>query len=170
MASRPFRATDRDACLAVFDSNVPDFLSAGERDEFAADLELAASGANPFLVLTRAGSVVACGGLWLGPDRAQAALSWGMVSRPFHRQGLGTRLVRDRLAMARALPGLQRLTLATSQHTRAFYEGFGFALVGITPDGFGPGLDRCDMILRLWRRLPWQLDVALSPMRGNIIR
>lgn len=149
VASRPFRATDRAACLAVFDSNVPDFLAAGERADFSADLDVAARGDTPYLVLTRAGGIVACGGLWLGPDGAEAALSWGMVARPFHRQGLGTRLLRERLALARTLPGLQRLTLATSQHTRAFYEGFGFQPVGITPEGLGPGLDRCDMILRL---------------------
>ena len=62
---------------------------------------------------------------------------------------LQARLTEARLALARTLPGVERLILSTSQHTQGFYAGFGFAVTAHTPDGFGPGLDRVDMALLL---------------------
>jgi len=41
------------------------------------------------------------------------------------------------------------VVIETSQHTRGFYEGLGFRLTALVPDGFGPGIDRCDMVLTL---------------------
>lgn len=135
------------ACLAIFDGNVPDYFAAAERAEFVAFLTGLAVGA-PYLVLVRDGQVVACGGLEIEPG-GRATLSWGMVDRAVQARGLGTRLTQARLAMARATPGVTELTLATSQHTQGFYARFGFVTTEVTPDGFGPCLDRWDMILRL---------------------
>jgi len=72
-----------------------------------------------------------------------------MVDKAHHAQKLGTHLTQARLALARAAPGINEVLLATSQHTHGFYEGFGFTAANITADGFAPGLDRWDMILRL---------------------
>lgn len=147
--SRPYMAADRAACLAIFDGNVPAYFAPEERAAFADHLDgLPAVGA-PYLVLEDRGAVVGCSGLSFAAQGTHASLSWGMVDRTRHGGGLGTRLLLARLAMARATPGLTELVLETSQHTRRFYERFGFAVLAVTPDGFGPGLDRCDMILRL---------------------
>jgi len=147
--SRPYLPGDLSACLAIFDSNVPTFFAPAERDEFRAFLGGIDAGDRPYLVLTRAGVVIACGGLVVGADRHRAGLAWGMVDRAFHGRGLGTCLTQARLELARAIPDLAELTLATSQHTRGFYEGFGFVATKVTPDGFAAGLDRWDMTLRL---------------------
>lgn len=147
--SRPYLGRDLADCLALFDSNLPKFFAPEERDEFEADLSALPLPASPFLVLTLAEKVVACGGLTLGPGADEASLSWGMVDRTLQGQGLGTRLVTERLALVRGQPALKRLHLSTSQHTRGFYEGFGFAVTRIIENGYGPGIDRCDMVLRL---------------------
>lgn len=144
--SRRCGGADRAACLGVFDSNVPTFFAPQERAEFSRFLDACDRGA-PYLVLVHNGAVVACGGLEIAAH--SASLSWGMVDRACHGQGLGTQLTKARLALARSLPDLAEVVLATSQHTRGFYEGFGFAVARVTPDGFGPGLDRWDMRLSL---------------------
>jgi len=147
--SRRYRPGDRTACLAIFDSNTPPFFAPEERAEFGRFLETLERAGWPYLVLTRAGRVVACGGLIVEAEPSRASFTWGMVDRAHHGQGLGTRLTQARLALARELPGIAELVLATSQHSRGFYEGIGFTAQCLTPDGFGPGLDRWDMILRL---------------------
>jgi GNAT superfamily N-acetyltransferase len=147
--TRPYAPTDLAACLAVFDGNVPDFFSPAEREEFRAHLLALPDAAPAYLVLTHAGAVVACGGVTAGDKQGDARLVWGMVARDWHGRGLGRRLLRERLAVGRSLSGLRTVSLSTSQHTRGFYEGEGFVLTRVVADGFGAGLDQCDMVLTL---------------------
>lgn len=147
--SRPCRPDDISACLAVFDSNVPTFFAPRERAEFCDYLGGIDARNAPYLVLTHNGSVIACGGLINETGKRQARLAWGMVDRALHGQGVGTRLMQARLALARATPGITELGLETSQHTHGFYAGFGFTVSKITPDGIASGLDRWEMTLRL---------------------
>ncbi|MCY1125993.1 GNAT family N-acetyltransferase [Frigidibacter sp. RF13] len=147
--SRAYEPSDFDRCLSIFDGNLPDFFDPTERAEFIQFLHDTATWAAPYLVLEFDGLVIACGGLERAPGSRCAGLSWGMVDRPLHGTGLGTQLTEARLALARALPGIDEVILSTSQHTRGFYERFGFAVTQITRDGFGQGLDRCDMRLSL---------------------
>jgi predicted GNAT family N-acyltransferase len=143
---RPYGAGDRGACLGLFDSNVPRFFSASERDDFAVYLD-APSG--PYLVLERAGQIVACGGHASEADGTTGALCWGMADGALHGTGLGRRLTEARIEAARQTPGLTALRLSTSQHTEGFYRRYGFQTVRLTPDGFGPGLDEHEMRLEL---------------------
>jgi ribosomal protein S18 acetylase RimI-like enzyme len=130
--------SDLEACLTLFDSNVPDYFHTGERAEFEAFLrELP----GPYLVLRNDdGEVVACGG-WAVGDGGVADLCWGMVRGDLHGRGWGRRLTRARLNGIDANGGVRAVELRTSQHTDGFYAGFGFRVVETKPDGFGPGLD-----------------------------
>lgn len=143
---REYHATDLAAALAIFDSNIPDFFTAGERDAFE-DFLLNLPG--PYFVVECVDKVVACGGYALVPDEHRADLCWGMVDRRVHGQGIGRFLTELRLEAARRDPRVRRVILNTSQHTRAFYEKLGFVTESVTRDGFAPGLDRCDMLLQL---------------------
>lgn len=53
-----------------------------------------------------------------------------------------------RLARLQAL-GVTRAVLDTSQFTAPFYARLGFQEVRRTPNGYGPGLDRVDMVVDL---------------------
>jgi len=139
---RSFDRGDREACLALFDSNVPDFFHEGERPEFEAFLD---DLPGPYLVLLRDGAIVACGGYALH-DRATAAdLCWGIVRRDLHGRGFGRELTEGRIARAVADPRVTEIALKTSQHTVGFYERLGFVTLSVEIDGYGPGLDRCEM-------------------------
>ncbi|WP_290689762.1 MULTISPECIES: GNAT family N-acetyltransferase [unclassified Haematobacter] len=150
IAVRHWLPTDTAACLAIFDSNVPGFFAPSERDAFETHLRTMEPAT--YLVLLSDERVLACGGLSVDAEAHRAILTWGMVDRAAHRRGLGGKLTEARLALARRLPGITEVALATSQHTRAFYERFGFIAAAVTPDGFGDGLDRWDMVLRLQDR------------------
>lgn len=147
---RAFAPADRAACLALFDSNVPEFFAPHERAEFEQWL----NDPGEYFVLEDGGKVVACGGVWLDPARPQrsAGLSWGMVARDVHRRGYGSRLLAFRLARLWAL-GAAEVHLDTSQHSAPFFARHGFQEVRRVADGFGPGLDRVDMRARPGNRL-----------------
>lgn len=147
MRVRDYTTADRDACLAVFDSNVPAYFVPPEREQFAAFLDALPG---PYLVVEdEDGTVLGCGGYVVAPGTTTADLCWGMVRMERHGTGLGRLLFDARLARVRADAGVQAVALNTSQHTAGFYERRGFRTELVTPDGYAPGLDRCDMRLVL---------------------
>lgn len=147
---RRYTPADRDACLAIFDTNVPRYFISSEREPFRAFLE---SLPGPYLVLTDAsGAIVACGGHAANPDEpGRADLCWGMVRQDRHRRGYGRTLIHARIDAAKRDPSVRIIALNTSQHTTGFYERFGFRETAREPDGYGPGLDRCEMRLEVKR-------------------
>jgi len=94
--TRPFDVTDRDACLAIFDSNVPAFFDHEERFGYERFLEERADSCG-YLVIERDGKLVGCGGVVVEADRETASLCWGMVENGSHRSGLGRVLTNARL-------------------------------------------------------------------------
>jgi predicted GNAT family N-acyltransferase len=145
---RDYRTTDRNGCLAVFDSNVPAFFLVDERDGFAHFLDQVGP-ESAYQVIERDGRIVGCGGHAVEPDGMTASLCWGMIDKMLHRQGLGRLLTQARVDAAGRTSGVKQVRLDTSQHTTAFYARFGFKTVTVTPDGYGDGLDQCEMILIL---------------------
>lgn len=145
---RTYGAADRRACLALFDGNVPRFFSVAERQDFMSflDEEVAACS---YQVIERSNRVIACGGYTVDMQSETACLCWGMVARELHGTGVGSVLTAVRLRAARSTPGVTQVRIDTSQHTQGFYRRFGFTADKIVPDGYGPGLDRWDMLLRL---------------------
>ena len=125
---------------------MPRYFAPCERQDFANYL-LHPDRGDDYLVIEHNGDIVACGGLALD-NETTAALCWGMVDGTRHRQGFGSLLSHARLAQARTL-GARRVVLSTSQHTQGFYAGLGFAVIGVVPDGHGPGLDAVEMALEL---------------------
>ncbi|MPY65186.1 GNAT family N-acetyltransferase [Deinococcus sp. SDU3-2] len=152
MSIRPFQPEDRAACLALFDSNMPEFFLPHERAEFGQWLgqPFDSGEYGEYFVLEHRGQVMACGGVWLDPQNSgrPAGLSWGMVARKAHRRGYGSALLQFRLKRLRAL-GATEIHLDTSQHSAPFFARSGFREVRRVPDGYGPGLDRVDMVARL---------------------
>lgn len=146
---RDYQPEDRTACLDLFDGNMPRYFAPSEREEFDQFLTTLDQSATPYQVLLHEGEVVGCGGISCDPATRSALMIWGMVSQDLHGQGLGTKLAEARLARARTDPAIDEVRLATSQHVTGFYERFGFATTAVTPDGFGPGIDRVDMVLKL---------------------
>ena len=145
---RPYDLSDKSACLAIFDSNCPEFLDPSERSDYEEFLEKHAA-AKGYLVIEHSGEIVASGGIAFYPDDDTGWFCWGLVTRDRHRQGLGRLLTSARIELAQKTDGVTRLELDTSQKTKAFYESFGFVTKLVTKNGYGSGLDRYDMELSL---------------------
>ncbi|HEY1078361.1 MAG TPA: GNAT family N-acetyltransferase [Fontimonas sp.] len=147
MQVRDFQSADTAACLEVFRSNVPKFFLHSEYSGFQSFL---GNLPGPYLVIVDGTSrIVACGGLALSQQSRTADLCWGMVLQSEHRRGIGDLLLGERIKRASMLAEIDSIRLDTSQHTVGFYERQGFAVVSTEPDGYGPGLDRCEMKLTM---------------------
>lgn len=148
--SREYEPADFDRCLGVFDTNVPEFFLPEERQEYGAFLE--ALPGPYFVLLNESHTIIGSGGYAIKPSTGTADLCWGMVRRELHGQGLGRALTTLRLERIVQEPEVREVAMHTSQHTEAFYKVLGFRTIEIRADGYGPGLDRCEMRLTIPRK------------------
>ena len=140
MDVRPYLPADRDACLAVFDSNAPDFFQSHERRDF----ELFLNGQDcSYFVLDHDSAIIGCGGYFITEEKSLARLVWGMVRRDWRRQGLGRFLLLFRLREITKAGGVQMVRLDAPQHSAPFFESQGFKVTHIA------GGDRVEMVMKL---------------------
>lgn len=155
MNFRSYQPTDRDACTQIFLSNCPKYFDVSERvfwDRWldaldTGEVAYAHSSNDLYDVLEVNGEMVGCGGFYVRVDDNQVAFAWGMVHNKHHKKGYGKALYLHRLARIKSLYPSFGIVLNTSQHTVGFFETFGFQTTEITLNGYGPGLDRYDMVL-----------------------
>ncbi|MBC9929106.1 GNAT family N-acetyltransferase [Chitinophaga qingshengii] len=152
MIIRPYTAADKPACLAAFRSNMPKFFAPGELTDFDTWLEEQGkrdlSDRNEcYYVLALNNEIIGCGGYYIRGN-GTAIMTWGLLHQQYHKQGWGKKLLLHRVAVIREICPSCTIQLDTSQHSAPFFEKLGFEVTKITPDFFGPGLDRYDMELR----------------------
>lgn len=156
---RAFRADDTASCLAILDSNVPEYFLAADRhdvEKFLGDLENL--GVRYFVVEDSA-KLVAAGGVAV--REGMARMCWGMVDRALHRRGFGTLLLLVRL-LEGARMGATHASLETIPATTAFFERRGFAITGGHDDYYAPGMHRRDMTLALDEETIGRLEAELA--------
>lgn len=125
-------------CIAVFDSNVPEYFNATERPAFLAFLQSSdflpprlrgsGSAAGYLHVIESAGAIVGCGGWYL--DGTTANLSWGMVARLHHGKGFGRFLLQQRVKSIRADGRAATIRVRTTASIQGFFEHAGFRRLG----------------------------------------
>jgi GNAT superfamily N-acetyltransferase len=137
--------TIRQSCLQVLHGNTPEFFVLKDRDDFSRFLD---NLPGPYFVIEDRGLIVACGG-WAMDAEEVAALTWGMVRRDLHRQGIGRDLLHYRLKAIRADGRAKVVRLRTVPLVQEFFARQGFDVVDVVPNGYGAGLDRVTMALQL---------------------
>lgn len=150
MKLRDYRPSDKAACLAIFDSNLPEYFAKHERLDFEEFLD--APTCTYFVIEsdTDPRAIIACGGYHYDAETHKAIMCWGMVTRAHHKTGVGKALLVGRLTkLCAASNGQAVLTLNTSQYTYGFFEKFGFVITRIVEHGLAPGLHEYDMELRM---------------------
>lgn len=154
MLIRPYTPDDRLSCIAIFNSNCPTYLDPAEINGLEnwlnghdkREIVHKNSAADFFYMIENNDMIIACGGFYIVKDKSQANMTWGMVNNLYHKQGYGKLLFQYRVAQIKKLFPTHSIVLDTSQHTYPFFEQFGFTITNITPNAYGPGLDRFDMI------------------------
>ena len=138
---RAYRNGDRDACLQMFDENCPEFFAPNEREDYAAFL---AGAEGEYTIVLDSGRIA--GAFGLAPHGDALALRWILFARAMQGRGLGAAV------MSRALEAMRTrsvtvLHIAASHKSAPFFARFGAQPVTTTADGWGPGMDRVDMVL-----------------------
>ena len=141
----PYSGQHRTDCVAIFDSNLPEYVADYERELFTSFVD---KGACPYFVVeATGGEIIACGGYAV--TDGEARMCWGLVRRDLHRRGVGRFLLVSRLLRIHEECGDIRVTLDTSHKTSAFFERFGFHVLERIEDGYRPGLHKLEMELTL---------------------
>lgn len=143
LGARVYAATDREACEAIFLSNMPRYFSADEFVEFREFLN--APNAHYLVAFDQSRAIVGCGGCYV--EGTTGSLCWGMVPQEFHGRAIGSFLLRERLAWLFAHPVVSEVSIRTSQKSSGFFERFGFITSTVIPGGLGTGLDEVSMTL-----------------------
>ena len=140
---RRFASADRGACLHLFDANCPQFFAPNER----ADYELFMTDASgDYQVCLLDGRIVGAYGV-LAEGPTGLALRWIVISPECKGRGLGSAIMQRVIGAVRATGPSARLYIGASHLSAPFFARFGATEVTRTPDGWGPGMHRVDMML-----------------------
>ena len=161
MNIRYYKKQDKAACLGIFDSNCPQYFDPSERAMFDRWLDHQHGDYNyqsptyknsicdAYYVLEANGSILGSGGFYVNEEAKEVRLAWGMIHTEYHNKGYGTALFLHRKTEAETQWKGYAMHLGTSQFTYAFYEKMGFSILEIEPKGYGPELDRIEMVKHL---------------------
>ena len=154
MTIRPYEPADFDACVNAFKGNMPKYFLPEELDDYTNWLENYGKGTaykpgseEAYFVAEEDGLLVACGGVFMEKANGIAGMVWGMVDNRLHRQGIGRRFLLFRIEYIRRNCTTCGIRLDTTQHSRPFFEKYGFTVVKFTENGYGDGMHRYDMLL-----------------------
>ena len=143
MKFRPYSPTDRDACIQLIEENTPAFFAPQERADYVAFLD---GVPEHYWVLPQEQEIIAAFGLKV--ENARGRIQWIMTSDKTRGTGIGQRMMQLAIQIAKEA-AIVHIDIAASQLSAPFFARYGAKETTITPDGWGPGLDRVDMVLTL---------------------
>ena len=134
---RPYLESDKNAVLALFMKNTPQFFEPAEIDDLSSYLD---NEREDYFVFEENQQILGAGGINYGVDTDDSArLSWDAISPEHHGKGIGSRLVQHRLDVLRQVNTIQRVIVRTSQFAHSFYAKQGFDLDEIKNDYWAKG-------------------------------
>lgn len=143
---RSYIHSDFDAVINLFDLNVPKDFSQDERFAFINylnhELEV-------YFVFEKDKKICGAAGINFGFNHGKTArLSWAMIHPQFQKKGLGTRLLKHRIAFIQQFKHVKRIQVRTSQTAYQFYKKNGFRIEQIVKDYWTEGFDLYDMSMK----------------------
>lgn len=171
IAIRDYADADRDAVLAIFDSNLPEYFGPGERvwlEDSLDELD------GPALLVEVDGRPAAFGGYEVWDYYSKALLYWGMAERTHHRSGLGKLLLFERLLRVARMddPVTRYVTVDTSPLVSPFFQRCGFELTSAWPGGYRSGMEMHELRFDLARTTPADVeaerDAALASAEAKL--
>ena len=141
---RGYLSTDKAACLELFDANCPEYFAPNERKDYENFLE-----ANPenYELCFVSGPLVGAFGLMHDGARDRN-LRWILLEPSSQGLGIGA-MIMERVILNASESGARVVNIAASHKSAPFFAKFGSTKVTVTANGWGPGLDRVDMVLKL---------------------
>lgn len=140
---RAWEPGDRAACLALFDANCPRYFAANERSDYEAFLDARPAGYEVCLIEGRI-----AGAFGVLQTESGPCLRWILLAPARQGQGLGRAIMNRAISSADARQS-GSLRIAASHESAPFFARFGAREISRIPDGWGPGMHRVDMLLKL---------------------
>jgi len=141
---RPYRDSDRQLCVSIFDANCPEFFAANEREDYEEFLDDAPT---DYEICEREGKVLGAFGV-IASSEGTKTLNWILLDPQTQGMGVGSRIMAKVIDRGRASE-TRKLNIAASHKSAAFFARYGATMISSTKDGWGPGMDRIDMVLSL---------------------
>lgn len=160
MKMLPYNPALKTKCLALFDGNVPAYFSVEERSKFESFLDEQIPPSSYFLVEDDDSEIGACGGITTDIRNKSAMLRWDMVEKIKQGKGIGTLLIKFRIALICRNVEYNKIILGASQFTHGFYEKLGFQTKRILKDGIAHGFDEYFMELEITEKVRAEYSVG----------
>jgi len=141
---RPYQPEDKLACLSLFDANCPEFFAPNERLDYEGFLE-----ANPlnYELCLIEGHIAGAFGL-IGDGLQHNSLNWILLDPRSHGMGIGSAIM-NRVTRLGRTSGVNLVSIAASHKSAPFFAKLGATEIAVIDDGWGKGMHRVDMELRL---------------------
>ena len=143
---RDYTPEDREACLAVYRSNVPDPSPEAILPLCERFLE---EGTSYLLVVEHEGRVVGCGGLELRGEGPFAHLFFGFLHREWQGRGLGTTLLAARLSLIEHEGQTMTVHLEAGTEAAGFFGRLGIKIGAVKANVMGAGRDVGHLVLQI---------------------
>ena len=141
---RPYCRADHKTCTEIFDANCPEFFAPNERQEYEEFLERVSG---EYEVCEIDGMVLGAFGLSVNGEDTKT-LNWILLDPQAQGVGAGSRIMERVIQLGRTSQ-TRVVKIAASHKSAPFFARFGATTTSSTKNGWGPGLDRVDMVLPL---------------------
>ncbi|GHA78251.1 GNAT family N-acetyltransferase [Pontibacter akesuensis] len=143
---RPYVPDDKTALLALLKLNIPRYFDASEENDFSTYLD---EHLERYYVVEENGKLIGSGGINFFPAEKLARISWDIVHPEFQGKGIGTELLRHRIARIEKEQGIELIVVRTTQLVYKFYQKAGFELVKTEKDFWAEGFDLYQMEMQV---------------------
>lgn len=142
---RKYHISDKPELMEILQMNIPQYFAETEIKDFDHYLD---SAIEQYFVIEINDKIVGSGGINFEKTSKTGKLSWDIINPNFQGKGLGTDLLKHRIALLHSMPDVEKITVRTSQFAFQFYEKNGFVLEETQKDFWAKGFDMYKMIYK----------------------
>lgn len=139
MLIRPFKVTDNEGLINIFNLNTPQYFAKHELDEFLNYLQT--SHASTYFVVEENERIIGGAGYEIRKSDDSGRINWIFLHPDFKSTGIGRQVVQQLIQLIKIDTSVNKLVVRTSQFAFVFFEKLGYKTLLIEKDHWAPGLD-----------------------------
>lgn len=139
MRIRPFKTTDTELLIDIFNHNTPKYFAKHELNEFLNYLQT--PHANTYFVLEENDRIIGGAGYEIRKSDTSGRINWIFLHPDYKSTGNGRQVVEQLIQLIKADTSVDKLVVRTSQFAFAFFKKLGYKTLQIEKDHWAPGLD-----------------------------